>query len=1475
MRALNLLLMSIALCASNGIVDAQPCFPQTPLGTTDRPSFIDMVSVSPHPQGPSILASVHEASGGFGANGIVAWRYPDYQLQEILDPQDGTRDFDFFIKMRFGDSDDDGSDTVVALSYEDFDNLYLIENGIPQRVLTLDVNDFELGDLNADGDLDIIAISSDYELWWYDDGVWTQIYFDMGNKFSQLFIIDYNNDKFPDVVFGPSVYINTGDPFTSFIKRALIVDGQLTPADLDNDGDIDFAVTMPSISWLESSGGINPNYDIHTISLDSAIQLQIGDINGDGSPDIAGGSRNWYVNNGMSPPEFQLITIDNFDQIGAIVGQGDFNGDSYTDFVARGVGDSTVTILYNSSVQNSTTDEHFFSLADAIDSAVNGDTVSAISLAFNSLCNPSLDLQGKALNIVSGSYIERSPETQTKLAHGSGLIASNGSITISGTLNVPLNSTAVVSSTTGTNIAGPLEIESGAELVVLGPLEFSPGGGLSFTRKNIPGSVPSSTPILTGDMDGDADIDFIQGQSWWENINSATSLIKSTDQVPSNVLALADLDQDGIADPIISQGWYRNQQDLPDPFVEYFSWPEKEYAHFCGVGDFNNDNDIDIFLVATDESYNETNELLLENNGMSNPEFSIRNIGEGPQDGWVSDLISFTQNDFSGDGFLDYAIAYSGEPAFYGYEVSRKINNTTTSPSFSGFYLAGDVDEARSGLLTGADIDGDGAAEVVYAPSDVLIIYGPTTIYWPSDGFPIDVQGVDLNNDSIDEILVLESNGTLVAYRTRGQGVSLLDRIELHHGVQQFAIADLDQDGNTDIIISDDSGLAWLENGGSLVRELQAENSGILALDQVILNSVELIVGETSQLESTTNIEIDPGSTVLGSGTIKAPIISSSGSIAPNRGQTILVDGNYEQFVNDGLSTKNGRIQIDLGDGTSNSSVQITGTARLSGALLVTADQDFDPEVGTQFLVLSAGTPIGTDRFDVILLPGLTGGKFLRPIYDTPLTNNMHDNRGSKSSGGTVTLVVSSLDSGVLGDPTSFILPGLASGASLGDLNEDGFDDLAVVIPEETDPLNNPGTLAILINGQTNEPPNLWPGFGGGTIILPTGPFPSAVAIGDLDQNLGNDLALSLKSSGNAEFYISNGSPDILTRFEPGQSFEFSEEPEAIALADLNNDNFPDVILAGHSVGGLPTGPGEISVRLNLGRSGLFWNGLETTARTFVVGSGPRDLALRDLDEEKDLDLISANWRDDSLSVLENLGGSGDGIWNGFAPAFDISVGTGPILVFARDLDEEKDLDLISFDSTGNSMSIVLQTDPDASTLQAAFGTSIQIPIGSSPLSGTLWDPDSDGDPDPAVIVINQNGDSVVRLIQNLSVENAAAGTPGLSFFFDQDIASQSNPYLLLSGRLNNNEVDDLAVLTNPFGSRRDRAQSDSGSVYTDFRSTCEADMNDDGVLNFFDVSAFLSAFTSQSPTADFNDDGTWNFFDVSAFLSIYGLGCP
>ncbi len=57
--------------------------------------------------------------------------------------------------------------------------------------------------------------------------------------------------------------------------------------------------------------------------------------------------------------------------------------------------------------------------------------------------------------------------------------------------------------------------------------------------------------------------------------------------------------------------------------------------------------------------------------------------------------------------------------------------------------------------------------------------------------------------------------------------------------------------------------------------------------------------------------------------------------------------------------------------------------------------------------------------------------------------------------------------------------------------------------------------------------------------------------------------------------------------------------------------------------------------------------------------------------------------------------------------------------------------------------------------------------------------------------------------------------------------------------------------------------------------ATCPPDLNNDGVLNFFDLSRFINLFQQQDPAADFNGDGLLNFFDFSAYLLAFNGGCP
>ena len=69
--------------------------------------------------------------------------------------------------------------------------------------------------------------------------------------------------------------------------------------------------------------------------------------------------------------------------------------------------------------------------------------------------------------------------------------------------------------------------------------------------------------------------------------------------------------------------------------------------------------------------------------------------------------------------------------------------------------------------------------------------------------------------------------------------------------------------------------------------------------------------------------------------------------------------------------------------------------------------------------------------------------------------------------------------------------------------------------------------------------------------------------------------------------------------------------------------------------------------------------------------------------------------------------------------------------------------------------------------------------------------------------------------------------------------------------------------------------------IYDDFMLSaeglggCVVDYNNDGQLDFLDISAFIGFFGGQDPLADLNDDGSYDFLDISEFVRLLAAGCP
>jgi hypothetical protein len=84
---------------------------------------------------------------------------------------------------------------------------------------------------------------------------------------------------------------------------------------------------------------------------------------------------------------------------------------------------------------------------------------------------------------------------------------------------------------------------------------------------------------------------------------------------------------------------------------------------------------------------------------------------------------------------------------------------------------------------------------------------------------------------------------------------------------------------------------------------------------------------------------------------------------------------------------------------------------------------------------------------------------------------------------------------------------------------------------------------------------------------------------------------------------------------------------------------------------------------------------------------------------------------------------------------------------------------------------------------------------------------------------------------------------------------------------------DGIAGLSDGSGLSPDFQPSNLSSTSGCF--VCVPDFTGDGTLDFFDVQAFLDAFSAADPAADLNGDTIFDFFDVQMFLSLFSAGCP
>lgn len=668
------------------------------------------------------------------------------------------------------DLNNDGNLDILCASRDDdkvswYENLGSGNFGT-QHIITTDaesVRSVDAADLDNDGDVDIVSTSAgDAKIAWYEN---------LGNG---VFDIE-------------KPLSNNNEPA-----------GCISIADLDQDGFADILCAGSSkVAWFKNNADGTFSDKIYIDNLIALVRTAfIIDVDLDGLIDVVATSNGihnlvWYKNFGNGNFGGDQIIDNNFDDPRAKY-TADLDSDGDLDFVAGTYPDNLIKWYEN----------------------IGGSFVSHTIASAGGPYNPfPADLDGdgdKDIVIVSHS------DGQIKWIQNNGSGNFSSVSTITNLVDDP-----------ETAVAGDIDNDGDVDLLVTGGsadqlIWFENNGG-SFIPHNIPTNVHVPEGVHYADFNNDGLIDICavayedKQTSWFQNLGygvfSDEIVIASTPGHPVSIYS-ADVNLDGDPDIITADNytggvqWYENLGGgiFGSAVSTGVGLQEGQSLHVC---DLDLDGDPDIIIQITSNAVQ-----WLENDGLGSFA-AAQDITTST--GWVRSIYTANLN---GDTLPDvlYAVWDNDEIIW-----QANLGGGVFGPAQ---IVSNTVDGAIYARTT--DIDGDGDQDILAAgEGDAKIrwfenlgsgTFGSENIIDTLIGVARIIEASDLDFDGdMDVIAGPEDAGVgIVWYENDGNGsftnhYTLSDKV---HGFNGMALADLDNDGDDDLISSStgDNRIAWYEN---------------------------------------------------------------------------------------------------------------------------------------------------------------------------------------------------------------------------------------------------------------------------------------------------------------------------------------------------------------------------------------------------------------------------------------------------------------------------------------------------------------------------------------------------------------------------------------------------------------------------------------------------------------------------------------
>jgi hypothetical protein len=559
----------------------------------------------------------------------------------------------------------------------------------------------------------------------------------------------------------------------------------------------------------------------------------------------------------------------------------------------------------------------------------------------------------------------------------------------------------------------------------------------------------------------------------------------------------------------------------------------------------------------------------------------------------------------SGEGIVGLAMAdvnHDGKPDLIALEQSPTTNHFQVGiflgDGHGGFTAKKSYSTGYTISLVVADLNDDGHPDVILSDGELLLGNGDGTFKFgkplplPNNG-NYDVSSLvaaDFNHDKKIDLAVVTLTDQVGVFLGNGNGT--LQPPTWYSGVYRGAVittADLDGDGNLDLILGAQSGGGFLPapsdmGGTGGLGVLMGAGDGTFkgALAYPTGSPLSNFAYAIADINGDGKPDILTASSLLvGDGTGHFTVkLGNQFPGLTNVGSVIRVADLNNDKINDAVVTT-----LDTQGNPSSAHVFLgqktgkfgTGKALSVPNVLDVAIADFNGDSIPDLALLSYTMGSG---IELRVLLGTGNGTFGAPLT-VPLPAGT-----SQSTGGRIFIADFNNDKKMdlllldVGDPFQSSVNG-ATYAFLG--NGKGSFTLSTTLTEVKNPFdaaiadfNKDGKLDVVLsstdfNGSFSNPPLIFLGSGKGTFgtgkPVPTvSTIPLHMVAADIDGDGKTDLVIG-NCCGLAALSVVFGKGN--GTFEPEQIFQVAESPSQIAVADLNGDKRPDIVISSGNASGM------------------------------------------------------------------------------------------------------------------------------------------------------------------------------------------------------------------------------------------------------------------------------------------------------------------